>query len=493
MKRILYFLLAIMLVFVSTDIFAQVPREFTYQGKLLGNGEQPVPEGHYKITFSLYNEQGTSLWSETHDHVFIAGGIFQVNLGSVNGMPLPFNEPYYLGIKIGTDPELTPRMLLTTSPYSFRAEDANHVGGFRVSNAAEPHVLFPLGNDGKFPASVLPAGAPSGNYLKKGEPDTSNGTSNHSMLLISNIGSGDGIEARGGNGRGLLGSSDYNDGIVGKTGKNNKSGVYGHSIDGFGVTGSSTNNIGVQGFGATGVKGRSTIDNGKGVFGEASGGSGTGVYGAAKGSSSLYGVYGSCEYRWQRAVYSKGDLEVDGSIYASDSKSGFVVDICLNDDGTSLKHGEVVVISGVAEPVLGTIPVPLVCRATGANATGIIGVVDRLYQTYSNSVHHPKMQGSTISEKEPNGSLMEGMTIAPGSYLSVVTLGAYQVIRIDASYGAIQPGDLLTSSPSPGYAMKAQPVNVSGVEFYRPGTIIGRALATLEFGQGTVPVFVSLQ
>jgi len=481
-----------MLVLFSTYIFAQVPREFTYQGKLLGNGEQPVPEGHYKITFSLYNEHGTSLWSETHDNVFIAGGLFQVNLGSVNGMPLPFNEPYYLGIKIGTGQELNPRMLLTSSPYSFRAEDANHVGGFRVSNAAEPNVLFPLGNDGKFPDYVLPAGASSGNYLKKGEPETSRGTSDDPMLLVSNSGNGDGIDGRGSNGRGLVGRSDHNDGIVGWTGKNDKSGVFGHSIDGLGVTGRSTNSIGVQGFGTTGVKGTSTLDNGKGVFGEASGGSGTGVYGAAKGSSSLYGVYGSCEQRWQRAVYSKGNLEVDGDIYASGSKTGFVVDICLNDDGTSLEHGEVVAISGVTEPVLGAIPVPLVRRATGANATGIIGVVDRQYQTNGNSAHDPEIQGSTISEKESNGSLMGGMTIAPGSYLSVVTLGAYEVIRVDASYGAIHPGDLLTSSPNPGYAMKAQPVNVSGVEFYRPGTIIGRALGGLEFGQGTIPVFVSL-
>jgi len=119
MKRILFFLLAIMLVSVSTSIFAQVPREFTYQGILVGNDEQPVSEGHYKITFSLYNESGTSLWSETHDQVFIGGGLFQVNVGSVNGISLPFNEPYYLGIKIGEDQELEPRLLLTTSPYSF--------------------------------------------------------------------------------------------------------------------------------------------------------------------------------------------------------------------------------------------------------------------------------------------------------------------------------------------------------------------------------------
>ncbi len=487
MKYILFALLSLVLILFSTSVLAQIPRVINYQGRLLGSNEQPVAEGNYKITFSIYNEGGTTLWTETYDNVFIAGGLFQVNLGSVNGMPLSFNEPYFLGIKIGTDPELTPRMLLSTSPYSFRAEDANHVGGIRASKEPEPNVLYPLGNDGKFPDFVLPAGASSGNYLKKGEPDTSRGTSDDPMLLVSNLGNGDGINGHGKNGRGLVGRSDHNDGIVGSASKNDKSGVFGHSIDGLGVTGRSTNNFGVQGFGTTGVKGTSTIDNGKGVFGEASGNSGAGVYGVAT-HPAIYGVYGSCEHRWQRAVYSKGDLEVDGDIHASGSKSGFVVDICMNDDGTSLEHGEVVVISGVTEPVLGTVPVPLVRRATRANATGIIGVVDRLYQ-----IHDPEMQVNSNSKPRPHGSLMEGMTIAPGTYLSVVTLGAYEAIRVDASYGAIHPGDLLASSPNSGYAMKAQPVDVIGIEFYSPGTIIGRALEMLESGQGTISVFVSLQ
>jgi len=61
----------------------------------------------------------------------------------------------------------------------------------------------------------------------------------------------------------------------------------------------------VNGFGTTGVKGTSTVDNGKGVLGEASGNSGAGVSGVAT-HPALYGVYGSCEYRWQRGGIQQG-------------------------------------------------------------------------------------------------------------------------------------------------------------------------------------------
>jgi hypothetical protein len=66
-------------------------------------------------------------------------------------------------------------------------------------------------------------------------------------------------------------------------------------------------------------------------------------------------------------------------------------------------------------------------------------------------------------------------------------------IKADASYGRIQRGDLLTTSPRPGHAMKAQPVDVAGVEIYRPGTIIGKALEPLDSGQGLIEIFIVLQ
>jgi hypothetical protein len=59
--------------------------------------------------------------------------------------------------------------------------------------------------------------------------------------------------------------------------------------------------------------------------------------------------------------------------------------------------------------------------------------------------------------------------------------------HVDASYGAIEPGDLLTTSPTPGHAMKA------GDPHRLCGAILGKALRQLPAGQGLVPILVTLQ
>ncbi len=43
--------------------------------------------------------------------------------------------------------------------------------------------------------------------------------------------------------------------------------------------------------------------------------------------------------------------------------------------------------------------------------------------------------------------------------------------HVDAAYGTIKVGDLLTSSPTPGHAMRADDP--------KPGTIVGKALQPL--------------
>ncbi|MCK4458560.1 MAG: hypothetical protein KAU52_02415 [Methanosarcinales archaeon] len=65
--------------------------------------------------------------------------------------------------------------------------------------------------------------------------------------------------------------------------------------------------------------------------------------------------------------------------------------------------------------------------------------------------------------------------------------------KVDASYAPIMPGDLLTTSDTPGHAMKAHPVEIGGIEIYRPGTTIGKALEPLDSGTGVIEVLVTLQ
>jgi hypothetical protein len=56
--------------------------------------------------------------------------------------------------------------------------------------------------------------------------------------------------------------------------------------------------------------------------------------------------------------------------------------------------------------------------------------------------------------------------------------------------GPIEPGDLLTTSSTPGYAMKATPVSVEGVEIYPAGTILGKALTPLIGERGKIRMLV---
>jgi len=58
---------------------------------------------------------------------------------------------------------------------------------------------------------------------------------------------------------------------------------------------------------------------------------------------------------------------------------------------------------------------------------------------------------------------------------------------MDADQGAIRPGDLLTTSSTPGHGMKVTD------HAQAQGAIIGKAMSALEKGKGLVLVLVSLQ
>jgi hypothetical protein len=59
--------------------------------------------------------------------------------------------------------------------------------------------------------------------------------------------------------------------------------------------------------------------------------------------------------------------------------------------------------------------------------------------------------------------------------------------KVDASYAPVGVGDLLTTAPTPGHAMKAtDPMKAFGA-------VIGKALGPLRSGRGLVPVLVALQ
>lgn len=121
-------------VFVLAAVFesglAAIPEKMSYQGLLKTDVDTVVPDGNYDLTFRLYADStaGPALWTETQTAT-VANGIFSVILGSDVPINLPFDMPYWLGVSIEANPELTPRSELMSSPYALRAKVADSIAG----------------------------------------------------------------------------------------------------------------------------------------------------------------------------------------------------------------------------------------------------------------------------------------------------------------------------------------------------------------------------
>lgn len=114
---------------------AAINSTINFQGKLVNVNGTNVTDGNYSIRFRVYTSASADAtnpcsansceWEETQT-VAVSAGIFQVNLGSVNNTLTTVVDwdvsPLYLGIKIGADAEMSPRVHLTTSPYAFNAD-----------------------------------------------------------------------------------------------------------------------------------------------------------------------------------------------------------------------------------------------------------------------------------------------------------------------------------------------------------------------------------
>lgn len=99
-----------------------------YQGRLAASGGAPLT-GVYPMVFRLYGQSsgGAPLWDETWtgpNGVRVSDGLFNVMLGSLTQIPAALvagNTTLWLGITVGTDGEMAPRVQLGTVPYAMQA------------------------------------------------------------------------------------------------------------------------------------------------------------------------------------------------------------------------------------------------------------------------------------------------------------------------------------------------------------------------------------
>ena len=137
LKKSFFFVsLFLLLAFV---VFATIPKKINYQGYLTDSGGTPVTTTiPLEMTFSIYSTETTTsfLWRATYK-VNITDGRFTLLLGDPDHLDANKEIPYtvfdgdvkYLGIKVATDPEMTPRKKLTSVAYSYKAHNAQQLDG----------------------------------------------------------------------------------------------------------------------------------------------------------------------------------------------------------------------------------------------------------------------------------------------------------------------------------------------------------------------------
>jgi len=211
--------------------------------------------------------------------------------------------------------------------------------------------------------------------------------------------------------------------------------IFGSSKQGIGIVGKSEMRTGVLGDSTTGTGVIGASDSGDGVLGESN--NGVGVHG--KGG--------------RLAGFFEGDVEVTGDIRLVNAD-------CAEDFD----------VSSTVKVEPGTVMV-----------LGNEGALSESQQAYDKRVAGVI---SGAGDYKPGIVLDKRQT--SGNRQPIALMGKV-FCKVDAQFGAIEVGDLLTTSPTPGHAMRTSD------PFKAFGAVIGKALRPLPDGQGLIPILIALQ
>lgn len=121
---------------VQSQVLDGVPNLINYQGRLADTDGNPVTDGEYLITFTIWSDSTSTSpadrkWVSPDCPVLAINGLFNWQLGSRENLP-PWTITNYknlwLGIEVGDDPELSPRTRLSSAPFAYKAWQADYAG-----------------------------------------------------------------------------------------------------------------------------------------------------------------------------------------------------------------------------------------------------------------------------------------------------------------------------------------------------------------------------
>jgi hypothetical protein len=246
-------------------------------------------------------------------------------------------------------------------------------------------------------------------------------------VLGQNTGGGTGVRGQGH--VGVSGDSPDYVGVLGTSQALHDAAVMGVNDKGWGVTGRSAAN--------TGVSGESN--------------SGIGVHG----KGGLLAGFFECNVKFVGELYVQGNVRIpaggDLLLEGADCAEQFDV-----DDLADIEPGSVLIIrdDGALE------------ECSSAYDTRVVGVVSG-----AGNYRPGIVLDNRVSARRRQPIALVGKTY----------------VKADAGFGPISPGDLLTTSATPGHAMRAAERSRAS------GSLLGKALAPLYEGCGLIPILVTLQ
>ena len=341
--------------------------------------------------------------------------------------------------------------------------------------------------------------------------------------------------AYGANGHGVRAASDLGDGVNAVTYATGKSGVFGNATgaDSAGVHGASALHHGVYAYtgsadrpaiwanapnGAEAIHGHSELNYG--VVGYSRGNNKYGVWGYTDSVISGGGHFAHYNGGFALSTFGKADIGGNLTISGNATASG---DVIANGAGNQQAYlggngdGDVefgsknaaVTTAAFWNPASGKF-LNTIMRDASVRVLTIYGGADLAEPFDTGGAELPKGSVVAIDPETPGklrvaaseydtcvaGIISGANGINPGLTLHQegvhqggqhVALTGRVYCRADASHGAIRPGDLLTTSRTPGHAMKAADATRS------QGAILGKSMSSLDSGTGYVLVLVTLQ
>lgn len=420
------------------DPQADVGTGFTYQGRLLDNGSPA--NGSYDFQFKLFDAPtgGAQLMTDVvKEDVVVTDGRFSAVLDF--GSDIFDGDAFYLeiGVRPGASNDafttLAPRQALTPVPYALYATGAWSLTG----NAGTDSTGNFLGTTDAQPLVFKTNDAEA----MRIDPD-------------GRISIGDSIvtaqlDADDDNNVGLRGRSDTNIGVNGIS--NSDVGVFGEALADTGDT--------------------------EGVIGRVNSAAGEAIQAENISDNPLANIIAACSLsscqEVEFLVKRNGDVLADGSFTGP---ADFAEMMAVAGGPDVVEPGDVLVIGPDGRLTPAVMPYATNLAGVYSARPGFVGdtqIAERGLQMYE-----------PVDAAEVNKIRQDQVPVA---LIGIVP------VKATADNGAIQPGDLLTTSAVPGHAMKAEPVESNGAEIYPTGAILGKALEPLAEGRGIIQVLVTLR